>query len=180
MRLIGRLLLTIFVIAAGMMWVRSRWRMDAAVLLLPPGGRVQALASHRGRVCVLRSEVKIDDRPGRRLLLCTERVDWAEEELGRLGFASAAPVVEFLVRYERGQRTQSGRRRATPPDWSMASVPYWVLLPAPAVLAALSWRRPVRRWRWRRSGRCVECGYDLRCSPLGCPECGAGRAGQLT
>jgi hypothetical protein len=33
----------------------------------------------------------------------------------------------------------------------------------------------LRRWRRRRGGRCVKCGYDLKGLPAGaaCPECGA-------
>ncbi len=35
-------------------------------------------------------------------------------------------------------------------------------------------RGPLRRWRWRRKGLCLKCGYDLEGNVSGvCPECGA-------
>ena len=34
-------------------------------------------------------------------------------------------------------------------------------------------RGPFRRWRRRRKGRCVACGYDLQGSRRICPECGS-------
>ena len=52
-------------------------------------------------------------------------------------------------------------------------IPYWflILISTPPVIyfARGRWLR----WRWRSTGRCTSCGYDLRFSPGVCPECGA-------
>jgi hypothetical protein len=42
-----------------------------------------------------------------------------------------------------------------------------LLLDLPRVTVA------VRRRRRRSAGRCITCGYDLRSSPVSCPECGS-------
>jgi hypothetical protein len=54
-------------------------------------------------------------------------------------------------------------------------IPLWMifLLFAAYPIATFS-RAPIRRWRRRRKGLCVECGYDLTGNVSGvCPECGA-------
>ena len=77
------------------------------------------------------------------------------------------------------------RCRLTSGDlWLDVVMPYFV----PASLAlpwSVWWLMNVRRrWRsnaWRRAGRCVHCGYDLRGSAEGpCPECGVKKASDAT
>jgi len=52
-------------------------------------------------------------------------------------------------------------------------VPLWVPILLFAFYPSLCFiRGPMRRWRRRRSGRCVSCGYDLRGCVDRCPECG--------
>jgi hypothetical protein len=51
--------------------------------------------------------------------------------------------------------------------------PYWPVVLLTGVAPAVGVWRVVRRRRRARRGLCRECGYDLRASPHGCPECGA-------
>lgn len=52
--------------------------------------------------------------------------------------------------------------------------PFWMVFTLSAVVPALVIRAAVRRrWRRRRRGHCVSCGYDLTGNTSGvCPECG--------
>ena len=56
----------------------------------------------------------------------------------------------------------------------VVTVPAWFLLDLLAAYPTIAFvRGPLRRWRHRREGRCVKCGYDLRGSVFGvCSECG--------
>ena len=55
-----------------------------------------------------------------------------------------------------------------------ASAPLWVLAALLAAYPTIAFvRGPMRRWRRRRKGLCIECGYDLTGNVSGvCPECG--------
>lgn len=50
---------------------------------------------------------------------------------------------------------------------------YGALAAAWALLPAVRLRAVVKARRVRRRGLCPRCGYDLRATPDGCPECGA-------
>lgn len=52
------------------------------------------------------------------------------------------------------------------------SVPYWAVEALCLLMMARLVRRALIRFRRKRSGRCLACGYDLRASRERCPECG--------
>jgi len=57
-------------------------------------------------------------------------------------------------------------------DVQIASISFAWPAGATLVLPAFGIARWGRRWRRRRARSCVVCGYDLRASPIRCPECG--------
>jgi hypothetical protein len=64
--------------------------------------------------------------------------------------------------------------------WSTSGVafvtlPFWFVIIFPLILPAHWLVRTARRRRHRSLDdlRCNQCGYDLRASPLRCPECGS-------
>lgn len=67
--------------------------------------------------------------------------------------------------------------KGVPVTWirqqSRLVIPVWVLALTIPALISFRWLYDcVRRSARRRRGHCVDCGYDLRHSPVRCPECG--------
>jgi hypothetical protein len=85
-------------------------------------------------------------------------------------------------RYAMDSRDDRGRDWHAPPrvsddrirvvEWA-AVIPWWVLSPPLALLPALWLRRRFIARRRRAKGLCLKCGFDLRATPVRCPECGA-------
>ena len=57
-------------------------------------------------------------------------------------------------------------------SWMIATLIAWAFLPTLPMGFFLHNREEIRARR-TRMGLCPDCGYDLRESPLRCPECGA-------
>jgi len=55
---------------------------------------------------------------------------------------------------------------------SMVRFPCWIVVLLSALLPVRQLYLLIRREKWKQSGRCAGCGYDLRGSGQTCPECG--------
>ena len=70
------------------------------------------------------------------------------------------------------QRTDAGRLTFVGVSWVLV-FPHWLAVVVCLALGAL-WVVSFRRRRARRMvGLCPACGYDVRATPVRCPECGA-------
>ena len=64
-------------------------------------------------------------------------------------------------------------------SWLIVTVPHWFLVLLSAIVPSLWLRRRMRALRAARLNVCVACGYDLRATPLRCPECGTVQRGAI-
>jgi hypothetical protein len=82
---------------------------------------------------------------------------------------------ELLHELEYGNRPHWGFRLGTDllDDDGFVLIPYWFLLAVSAILPSI-W---LMKRRKAQPECCKNCGYDLRASPVRCPECGRERIG---
>ncbi len=147
-------------------WIRGYHRTDLAGVIWP-GDRLQAVASHHGSVVFFFSNIRID-RSDERLMYGPEDNDeyrgLRNDVMGELSLNWHH--FGFLFGISKADAGGLGGKfwLINLPDWFLALV--LAIPPIRLIRAGLR-----RRYR-RRTGKCPECGYDLRHSPERCPECG--------
>jgi hypothetical protein len=155
--------------AAGALWLRGTWRIDE--LAFTAGGDRYELATWGGAVRVLRLQDFKDPAPAAITRIVRTPVvdaDWELENAGQV----RTRVAHLGVTWQRGFVWCAGPGQL---DFMSLSLPCWMacaLFSLPTLLAGIV---RLRRRRRRAEGLCRKCGYDLRASPDGCPECGWGR-----
>jgi len=137
----------ILTIATGMCaigWLGSVWLWTAYAY------DVYHVSVGRGLIQIVRSPEAVEDQGFWAL-------DWVQR---RDGF-------EWVPGLIRGTMLPSG------PVWGLW-LPLWIPFVAFIAYPTVAFLRgPARRWRRRRAGRCIRCGYDLTGNESGvCPECG--------
>jgi hypothetical protein len=162
------------------MWVRSylperlwiRW-VDGRLVVVAGGGHVAHLLG----------EGYLDAPPrggsGVRRFLASLRAGSTPYVIGdrSLGVTRPPPPPPPAVGSGMGVEVYAARETVGGPVlyWAVLVHAAYLVLATAVVPAAWLARRRATRTR-AAAGRCPDCGYDLRESPNGCPECGAGRA----
>jgi hypothetical protein len=156
-------------LAAGALWVRGAWRIDE--LAFTAGGNRYELATWGGAVRLLRLKDFTDPAPAaitRAVRSPVVDADWELENAGQV----RTRVGHVGVTWARGFVLCAGTGQL---EFVSLSLPWWMpcaVLSLPTLLVGVARLRGRRR---RAQGLCPRCGYDLRASPAGCPECGWGR-----
>lgn len=160
-------------LAVGCAWLWARSGGEGHVAAWFGGhGRVGGVLSSHGQVLVVFTNVDLD--PRRAWTVEVARVDDGEARRLAGMFADRATYTKGRWRFAwmRGTFTEVAG------SWFVAvGVPHAVPVVALALLAVPWVMRRGRRWRRRRGGLCLACGYDLRFSGERCPECGWERDG---
>jgi hypothetical protein len=160
-------LVALLCVTVAVLWVRS-YRLADSAAVYGRVARLQAVASHAGRLIVVHSDLRFDgDRAVRSAVDSVPAEEFQVTEL--LLFEGADrkwSLAGFMA--AQGQLPFGGSAHYT-----AVAVPHWAAFGLTLVPSGLWLRNAVRRRRRVRHGQCGACGYDLRSTPDRCPECGA-------
>ena len=154
------------------MWLRGGRRAEG-VAVISPGGNLQVIGHHRGRLVVFLSAIPV--RPAghagaRYISIPAEAMEAVMMELGNDRVRADGLGFRCVTGDGRGvSRTLphgGGRVLLIVPPWVMCAAAGMVLV------------APAMKWRRGRAGYCATCGYDLRGSSERCPECGTAIASE--
>ena len=174
-------------IATSVLWVRSYWRSDAAILFgtLGPADTSYGTIIYSGRGSIF---FRIDHSHQLDPSTLPELRPWffhygSDDDpescsQNNLGDGWQSSRFGFGVLHDWGTRyawraAPTTRKVATELLWAYALwFPHWLVVLLSAV-PPLRWGLRTRQRRRRtRAGLCLNCGYDLRASTERCPECG--------
>jgi hypothetical protein len=166
----GALALFCFIVLAGSvtLWVRSYRRVDIVDAYIA-GQRAQAAGTWRGGLFVFLSNMRVDNRSWRDPGYDTIYPEGAEEIWEQLDAEATNKWSGFGFTVHSKPRDAFGVPGVR---FLLLRVPLWVIAVLAAPLPAVALRQRYRRWRWKRTNRCLNCGYDLRFTTGRCPECG--------
>jgi hypothetical protein len=183
---IGPWALLVLAALLGALWARSLYVGD--VLAVFPGGegRLQALASSDGRLCLVLTNFRFGpERSWTALYLAGEAPEDLAGELAP-GFLDiwlptpswSATADDFPGDGLFGFSVATSRAGVLPavPDLELfyVTIPHWSAVAVFGLTGPWMLLSPrARRARRRAKGFCAHCGYDLRASSDRCPECGA-------
>ena len=165
-RLAGRLpffLALLFVALLGTIWALS-FVCCCSVAIFLPRGRIQLLGCDRGYAFVAVSNIAV------------ERAGWMPLVFSAASHEEAdavKPSGNEWSRWKLRAQWDKGELWGMSGAWYVAgSAPMWMVVPMIALLLVPISFRVSRKSNRRRLGLCESCGYDLRATPLRCPECG--------
>ena len=152
------------------LWVRSNRRTDLAGVFTP-GGYLQAAGSHRGTLLFFVGNVSFRDDKAFAFEYEQTYPRAVDQVIGIL----TNPQTRTYARFGFAVTTGPGSSvQSTKGSYALITIPNWLPLGLLIVAAGQQWWGGRRRIaRWRREGRCLQCGYDLRENSGRCPECGA-------
>ncbi len=155
--------------ATVVLWARSEKRSDY-VFFNPDLRRAFCICSRKGSV-----EFSLEWSPERQR-------GWPRWEAGTIDLTNAtelgAQVARLLDDVDDNNiiplllhtRTTGYLQRQ---EFHRAAIPYWLIMAASVAVPGLELGIRRRNSLRQPNGLCWQCGYDIRASPVRCPECGA-------